>query len=961
MSDDLILSEFLAKYAKPFDADGDSYDKPPFASDVRSPGRSEFYNFHYYLTKVPPESIVGMILHYTAPGDLILDPFCGSGMTGIGCQMCVNPDTATLDSIPNGTPGPRAVILKDLSPAACHIAVNYTHPAQRGAVQEAFERITQDLKLRFDWLYATYHYEPAVNVYHPSNPAVAVNLKNGSAAGKAQDSMFGNHSECTWELISHEQLESALGFPAEKLPQPRDAEKSGYPPADGWIRIPATIVYVVWSDVYLCQGFKTVEEPTGRHNSRTGKPILQKRKVMRGCKREIIARWADDKQADDANNAFIRCPHCSERWLKGRLERIRVEPLEVCYEYEGLRIVNGLPQRRTIRASRPISSDDKRLISEIESSHIPYWFPNFELNKRGPRYRRDSLAGKRIESYPDFFTRRNLWAFAALWAGIEKESPPVRPALQFCFTSQIMRGSRLRRMRGDKPGEQLSGTLHVGSATVESNVLRIISRAVAQYEATLASDGSKVGEDVIVQTGSATELRPIPDETIDYIFTDPPFGANIYYSEINFLWEAWLGAFTNEPLEAVMHRPVDGGYKRLPEYETLMRSAFREIFRVLKAGRYATVEFNNSDGKVFEVIKNGLADSGFEIENMLIFDKVNRTFAQVRSEDGISEVVDKDVLFNVRKPPSKQTIGAPQYHDIEFQVVETVREHLRTLPERIKSDPTRYSDEHRTTATINSTLMNALIPKGVSVERLNLPFIERVCGRYFRKVGQRWYLRGEAVGNSVDGQNLIEEEVAIEDEISAIEWTRQRLKAGPVQLGELKPLWMRATGLLPAEVSQQLNLEDLLAENFWKDRNTNKWREPTEEERERMNDDRSLRVLHDAERFVAGSLRRSTTDEERCEWVDVLFNACKAVEENDLGAMPVLRGFDEQKGYLLISRLFRSVLNDAVDPEHYRKAEKQARVASQRLNRTLENEKEKVKANQRKDLGPTLFEGIDDE
>jgi len=77
--------------------------------------------------------------------------------------------------------------------------------------------------------------------------------------------------------------------------------------------------------------------------------------------------------------------------------------------------------------------------------------------------------------------------------------------------------------------------------------------------------------------------------------------------------------------------------------------------------------------------------------------------------------------------------------------------------------------------------------------------------------------------------------------------------------------------------------------------------------------------------------------------------------------MPMLQRFDEQEGYLLIGRVFQTVLKDDVAPDLYRRAEKQARVASQRLNRTLEDEKEKVKANQRKERGPTLFEGIEDE
>ena len=138
---------------------------------------------------------------------------------------------------------------------------------------------------------------------------------------------------------------------------------------------------------------------------------------------------------------------------------------------------------------------------------------------------------------------------------------------------------------------------------------------------------------------------------------------------------------------------------------------------------------------------------------------------------------------------------------------------FKRLPERIKADPARYNDEHRTTATINSMLMNSLIPRGVSVERLNLPFIERVCARYFRKVGQHWYLRGESVGVA-NGNVLVEEEVYVKDELTAIAWLRQKIQQKPMLIGELKPLWMRATGLLPAAVSRELSLDMLLVREF---------------------------------------------------------------------------------------------------------------------------------------------------
>ena len=224
-------------------------------------------------------------------------------------------------------------------------------------------------------------------------------------------------------------------------------------------------------------------------------------------------------------------------------------------------------------------------------------------------------------------------------------------------------------------------------------------------------------------------------------------------------------------------------------------------------------------------------------------------------------------------------------------------------------------------------------------------------------MGQRWYLRGEAVGGN--GGDLAQEEVAVKDELTAIAWLRQKLSGTGVSpmnqgqdtpatrgvlLGELKPLWMRATGLLPAHVSQSLLLENLLTENFWRDADSNRWREPTAEERERMNDDRSLRVLHDAARFVNNTLDLPTTDDDRCEWIDVLFQACRAIEDNETDALPALRGFDKAEAYALIPRLFQSVLKDHVSAEVFRRAEKQCRTASTKIAGQAEKTKEVARA-----------------
>src|SRR5436309_11463674 len=179
------LVDFLARHVKPYDPLTDDYERSPFAADIREGKNDPIYSVHAYHTKVPPRGIIPYILHYTKPGDLILDPFCGSGMTGVAAQMCANPPADLLAQFPefNDRVGPRACILNDLSPAACHISYNYNTPVDVEALKREFERIKAAVKDEFDRLYGTEHYEPAVDLYHPANADVASRLQNPPATG----------------------------------------------------------------------------------------------------------------------------------------------------------------------------------------------------------------------------------------------------------------------------------------------------------------------------------------------------------------------------------------------------------------------------------------------------------------------------------------------------------------------------------------------------------------------------------------------------------------------------------------------------------------------------------------------------------------------------------------------------------------------------------------------------------
>ena len=85
-----FIEDFIKCYGKPYNPETDNYRREPFAADVSEGKNDPIYNAHSYHTKVPHKAIMRYILHYTEPGDIVFDGFCGTGMTGVAAQLCGN-------------------------------------------------------------------------------------------------------------------------------------------------------------------------------------------------------------------------------------------------------------------------------------------------------------------------------------------------------------------------------------------------------------------------------------------------------------------------------------------------------------------------------------------------------------------------------------------------------------------------------------------------------------------------------------------------------------------------------------------------------------------------------------------------------------------------------------------------------------------------------------------------------
>jgi DNA modification methylase len=943
------FKDFLARHVKPYDPATDDYERPPFAADIKEGKNDPIYNAHSYHTKVPPRGIIPYILHYTKRGDLVLDPFCGSGMTGVAVQMCANPPADILEQFPDlkDRCGPRACVMSDLSPAACHIAYNYNTPVNVEALKHEFDRIKAAVKEEFNWLYGTEHYEPAVGDYDPKNDEVYGRLKNpAKREGESRPTLLlGNeHLEQTWELLTKAEFEERLGYSVGDLSRNEDWADLNLGKVKQWIAIPATIQYTIWSDVYRCEGFITIEEPTGKISKRGknfGQAICSKKRVARGCGNDLFL-WAVavDHQKGEVLET-ITCSYCNQHWKKQQMQLKGSRPAVVAYSYQSLAGNHVMVKRR------PTTLETKRL-ETIEFAKCPYPFPTDRMPLG--RQTRKTMSGKGIYTVDGYYYPRSRWALARLKSEIQNiENASIRNHLMWAMTAILSYASRMNRHNFGSQPSPLRGTFYVSSFVEEANVLRLLSGKMKTLIRSLEHLRPFLQDRAVeVVNGTATALL-IPDESIDYIYTDPPFGEALQYAELNFIWEAWLGQYTDIKQDCVVNY-VHG--KDLDFYAKTMRNAFSEMCRVLKPGRWASVVFKNTDDKVWDAIKSAATNAGFDLVNALEFDKEQRTFNQVNRTGAAGT----DVVMNLLKPLRQSTNGQDLKHGGVELVWKAINEYLRSLSDLKKKDPTNCSDFNRTTSVLHSVVIKTFLSQNLSVEGVNIATIETVCARYLKRFEGKWYFRGEAVGSSND-RGMLDIDMSVTDEASAITWLRRKLSQKPATEGELNTDWKVAT----LKVNLDKTLDELLSEHFWRDVDSNRWREPTAEEREKMNDDRSLSVLHDSERFLNSTLRRQTTDEERCEWIEVLFRACRAIETNEAEALPALRGFDADKAYIVITRLFQSVLRDHVSAAAFARAGKQNIAASRKLKNILDKPARENEKAVKKDNSAQGFLGFDQE
>jgi len=699
-----FVEDFIKHYGKPYDPNA-LYDKKPFSADITEGRHTWLYKAHTYHTKVPPKALKRFIEHYTDPGDIVLDGFAGSGMTGVAGLMA-DPTRCTLTC--------------DLSPAASFIAATYLASVNPDAFWEEAQRIADLLDNELGWMYR---------------------------------------------------------------------------PEDGSVS-PPICNYYVWSDVFVCNS----------------------------CGSEIVF-W--DAAFDAKRKKFLgvfKCPSCGAENSKTSAERAQetlFDPIlrKPWTRYKQVPVAAAVSRGGRRADKRNVNEKDLQLLTKVRNSNPPTGAHRlaikmlFRDGQWGDQWK-NCLHLRPVTHAHQLFAERQVHYIGRFFELLDVHRPEHR-AILFTGTSILQKTSRLMRYMSDGIGRIQNGVLYIASCTQEmrfSHMLRIaaadmIRAAKEGMWTTLPSKRGRDGTFNAVWAGSSTRL-PIPDDSVDYVFVDPPFGSNIPYSEVNFLWETLLGVFTNVVPDAVAS-PIQ--HKALPDYQRLMEQCFSEFRRVLKPSRWMTVEFHNSKNSVWNSIQEALTRSGFVVADVRILDKKQKSFKQATTAGAVKQ----DLIISCYKPNGGLEERFKLEAGTEEGVWDFVRTHLKQLPVFVSKDGKAEVIAERQNYLLFDRMVAFHVQRGVTVPLSAAEFYAGLAQRFSERDGM--YFLPDQVAEydkkRMKVKEVLQLQLFVTDEASAIQWLKQQLTKKPQTFQELHPQFLKEIGGWQKH-EKPLELSELLEQNF---------------------------------------------------------------------------------------------------------------------------------------------------
>jgi len=565
----------------------------------------------------------------------------------------------------------------------------------------------------------------------------------------------------------------------------------------------ATIVYIRWSSRLRCP--RCME-------------IVTVRDAVQSAERNRV---------DDG----LVCPVCAQRsvieLLSSRRGKLPPVPVE-------MQVITKGTRRKEMVAFDGKGQDGKLQIKAegirngINRAHIeiPQKALSLRLGANGYKLAKDAI-----------WPRASVVLDTALTLLDEWNDPIERHYLTFLLSSMLMNFSVMYSDR-DRGGQPTLGRLSPTPLAREINPLLVLKR---KHERLLKGiDSKKCEGKCLISTQSATDLSQISSNSIDYVFTDPPYGDKIDFWELNLLWEAWLGFNRGwDKEEVIINKHLDKGQD---EWFSLMKGAFAEIYRVLKPGRWLSLCYHDTSEGTWEDVKDIASEVGFipdEADSAVTIGTAESRI-HIAKREGI---IKRDIVVNFRKPKpgeTKSTIAITGNEDkttFNEKVRQIIRDYLDTSPGSTKD---RVYDE------VVSRMVRTGQMEAHDFNELLAQVAEEAKLESGKNGGGRWYLKETELVIADAAENAREDGAAEKIGVFIKGFLKKNLGDEGVHYSDLFEHYIYAVKDKPRR-----QLAEFLPDYFYKTEQGT-WRLPASEEEEKAKREARVKGLgRRVKRYIA--------------------------------------------------------------------------------------------------------------
>ena len=475
-------------------------------------------------------------------------------------------------------------------------------------------------------------------------------------------------------------------------------------------------------------------------------------------------------------------------------------------------------------------------IQEIEDRPIPHWYSTQRMmnvpegqERWGVKWRAGTSNFRTVD---ELFTKRNLWALAAILEACKASA--LSPALLFVFESNVLNGTIMQRYR-EGGGGFANGTYYVPQLSIEREQLGCFTRKIDDIlSAQIEIQRDVQTTDIAISTQSSTDLSALPANSVDYIFTDPPYADKVQYGELNFVWEAWLGFDTNWHDDEIIVNEVRG--KSEADWKAMMKQAIAECYRVLKPGRWLSLCYHDTSEGTWTLVQDIMAEVGFvadTAESALFIDTSQKSYNQLTAD----KVTKRDLVINFRKPKLYElaavTISGDEDETTFAEKVHAIiRDYLVTHPGVTKD---RIYDE----------VVSRMVRSG-QMEAHNFDALLRLVAEPASDDQARWFLQ-QGDETKIDGAESTKEEKAAQIIGNFIaQWLRKHPEHEGVHYSDIFEHYLYAVKDKPR---RQLN--DWLQDYFYATASGTYRLPATEEERTAKTQGRQVGTNRRIKRYLA--------------------------------------------------------------------------------------------------------------